>query len=262
MKNKITKNNKKRGFTQTLSVIKQKIFWFLNIPLKVKKANLVSGFARTLSNMKEKFSKLFFKKRSIRQANLVSGFTIVETLVAISILSISITATFTAVQNGLRSSLVAKDQTTAFYLAQEAVEYIKNIRDENALYNIKQAIDNNTGGEKNWLDGIAGSALDPCYFIGEKVCIIDSPAKTVTSCGSAPVTNSPPNICDNMTQNVNSYLYGHSSTDGWLPTNFKREIQIEEVVANKEVRVVVSVSWTGSAGPRFFQITETLLNRQ
>jgi len=83
---KIAKKNK--GFTQTLSVIKQKIFWFLNIPLKVKKANLVSGFARTLSNMKEKFSKLFFKKRSIRQANLVSGFTLIELMVAVSIFAV------------------------------------------------------------------------------------------------------------------------------------------------------------------------------
>jgi prepilin-type N-terminal cleavage/methylation domain-containing protein len=196
-------------------------------------------------------------KNTNSQIKKKRGFTIVETLVAISILSISITATFTAVQNGLRSSLVAKDQTTAFYLAQEAVEYIKNIRDENALYNINVAIEE-SGTERDWLDGIASSVSDPCYF--GKVCIIDSPAKTVTFCDSAPIDTVPPYKCDNLRQNEDTGLFGYNS--GWDLTNFKREIQIEEIVPNEEVRVVVSVSWTGSAGPRFFQITETLLNRQ
>src|SRR3989338_6292235 len=101
------------------------------------------------------------------------GFTLVETLVAISILSISITATFTAVQNGIQNSTIAKDQTTAFYLAQEAMEFIKNKRDENALNSI-------SGGPNQWLTGMSNAGGDPCYFGGggtsQKTCRIDSPA--------------------------------------------------------------------------------------
>ena len=48
---------------------------------------------------------------------LTKGFTLVETLVAISVLSLSIAGAFTAVQGGIQSSTVAKDQITAFYLA-------------------------------------------------------------------------------------------------------------------------------------------------
>ena len=53
------------------------------------------------------------------------GFTLVESLVAISILSLSILATFTAVQGGLKSSNYVKDEIVAYYLTQEAIEYIK-----------------------------------------------------------------------------------------------------------------------------------------
>src|SRR3989338_5395469 len=96
------------------------------------------------------------------------AFTLVETLVAIGILSLSITATFTAVQNGIQNSTIAKDQTAAFYLAQEAMEFIKNKRNENTLNSI-------SGGANNWLTGMSNLTGDPCWFggggISQKVCM-------------------------------------------------------------------------------------------
>ena len=56
------------------------------------------------------------------------GFTIIESLVAISILVVVITGTLTAIQTGLSSYIFSKDQIIAFYLAQEGFEQIRNIR--------------------------------------------------------------------------------------------------------------------------------------
>ncbi len=179
------------------------------------------------------------------------GFTLVETLVAISILSLSIAATFTAVQNGIQSSTIARDQTTAFYLAQEAMEFIKNIRDENALHTI------GTETTVNWLAGLSNVSTDPCYF--GKVCKLDSPLKTVSSCGSAAVTSSPPGLCPNINQDPTTGLFGYTS--GWTPTSFKREIQFQQISAN-EVTVVISMSWTNRTTAQSFQAIETLFNRQ
>lgn len=181
------------------------------------------------------------------------GFTLVETLVAISILSLSIAATFTAVQNGIQNSTIAKDQTTAFYLTQEAMEYIKNIRDENALYSIQ-----NPDAPRNWLYGFSSEAGDPCYF--GKVCKIDVPLKTVTNCGSAAITASPPNLCVVLNQDQTTSLFGY--TVSWTPTRFRREVQIRQLVANTEIEVIVSISWTSRAGTKFFQASETFFNRQ
>jgi prepilin-type N-terminal cleavage/methylation domain-containing protein len=173
------------------------------------------------------------------------GFTLVESLVAISILSLSIAATFTAVQNSLQNSSIAKDQTTAFYLAQEAVEYIRNKRDENALYYIN-------GASNTWLTGISALAGDPCYF--GKVCRVDSPAATITYCGMDFDT------CPVLNKDTNSGLFGY--TAGWTPTIFKREVKLREVVANREVEVTVRMSWTSRWGTKSFQITENIFNRQ
>lgn len=181
------------------------------------------------------------------------GFTLVETLVAISILALSIAATFTAAQSGIQNSTVAKDQTTAFYLTQEVMEYIKNVRDENALYSIKFPDD-----PRNWLFGISSVAGDPCYF--GKVCKIDIPLKVVTNCGSASITTNPPNLCEVVRQDSLTNLFGYSA--GWAATRFKREVQLREVVANREVEVVITISWTSRAGTKFFQASETLFNRQ
>jgi prepilin-type N-terminal cleavage/methylation domain-containing protein len=77
------------------------------------------------------FSK--YKQRIANRANNGfnenQGFTILETLVAISILVLALTAPLAIVAQALRSSYYARDQVTAYFLAQEAVEFLRNKRD-------------------------------------------------------------------------------------------------------------------------------------
>lgn len=61
------------------------------------------------------------------------GFTLVETLVAILILVVAISALFTLASNSLFSVRSAKNQSTALYLAQEAMDYIRSTRDDATL---------------------------------------------------------------------------------------------------------------------------------
>lgn len=64
---------------------------------------------------------------------IISGFTLIEALVAISILMIAISSPIMLAQKGLSSSILSRDQMIASFLAQDGIESIKNLRDEIAI---------------------------------------------------------------------------------------------------------------------------------
>ncbi|MBL7045237.1 MAG: prepilin-type N-terminal cleavage/methylation domain-containing protein, partial [Parcubacteria group bacterium] len=123
------------------------------------------------------------KKIKNRKQN---GFTLIEALVAIAILTVSIAGPITIASKGLASAVFARDQITAFYLAQEAVEFIRNQRDEN---NIK-------GG--NWLAG-----LNVCS--NGSACTIDVQNNNIKNC--------PGDVCDVLKYDDNTNFYNYSTGD-------------------------------------------------
>ncbi|KND52138.1 MAG: putative Type IV pilus pilin [Parcubacteria bacterium C7867-003] len=183
--------------------------------------------------------------------NNTKGFTLVETLVAISILTISILAGFTAVQESLRNSITAKNQITAFYLVQDAMEYIKNVRDENAL----NFLDGNLSS--TWLKGISEAGTAPCWHGGggaAKSCYIDT---TLTVANGS--INNCTGTCPDIRREASSGLMGYNAA--WTPTQFKRTIQLQEIVPNEEVRVTITISWTQGVQSKSFQVSQSLFNR-
>ena len=65
--------------------------------------------------------------------NSERGLTLVETLVAISILTIAVVGPLGIIAQALHTSYYTRDQMTAYYLAQEAIEYVRNIRDNQSI---------------------------------------------------------------------------------------------------------------------------------
>lgn len=74
----------------------------------------------------------------------VQGFTLIEALIAIAIITLSISGPLWAAGNSLRVAQVAQDQLTASSLAQEGVEYVRAVRDNDYLAAYKA--DKNFGG--------------------------------------------------------------------------------------------------------------------
>ncbi len=60
------------------------------------------------------------------------GFTLIETFIAITILMTAIVGPLVLAARGLSGSSIARDQITAYYLAQEVLEVVRAIRDENS----------------------------------------------------------------------------------------------------------------------------------
>jgi Tfp pilus assembly protein PilV len=64
-----------------------------------------------------------------------NGFTLVETLVAVSIFTMSILGLLIVLSGGISDTSYAKKKIIASYLAQEGIEYARNMRDTAVLYN-------------------------------------------------------------------------------------------------------------------------------
>lgn len=208
--------------------------------IKVKKRFTDKPTANRFLQNEERLGEHLYKR-------LARGFTLVETLVAISILSLSVLATFGAVQNGLRYSGLTRDQITAFYLIQEGMEYVKNIRDENALYNLG-------GSSRSWLYGMSAAGGDLCYF--GKTCELDlNNSPTWKTCTGGFGT------CDVLNLNSTTGAYGYNA--GWPATTFRRELQFSTVAGNTdEIRLTINVSWTNRGQNKSLQVSQLLYNRQ
>ncbi|MEX2013630.1 MAG: prepilin-type N-terminal cleavage/methylation domain-containing protein [Parcubacteria group bacterium] len=167
------------------------------------------------------------------------GFTIIESLVAITILVLAVTGTASAIQSGISSYVFSKDQIIAFYLAQEGFEQVRNMRDENGLKN------------QNWLTGISFDSSDPCYF--GNACIVDPVNSNI------PTRCSAPGSCPVLRQNATTGFFGYDSS--WPATIFRREIVLTWINAN-EISILVTVDWSKGIVNRQFKAKENLLNWQ
>jgi len=61
------------------------------------------------------------------------GFTLLEVILAITVLTIAVGGSFTLISQTLASVSVVQSKLTASYLTQEGIELVKNIRDNNWL---------------------------------------------------------------------------------------------------------------------------------
>lgn len=80
---------------------------------------------------KQPFTNLFKGHNKNITRKLVSGFTIIEVLVACSIISISMFALMQTASKGLRLSIYALNKSQASLLLEEGAEAVKSIRDNN-----------------------------------------------------------------------------------------------------------------------------------
>lgn len=177
------------------------------------------------------------------------GFTILETLVAITIILIAITGPLDIIAHSLKASYYSRDEVTAFYLAQEAIEYARNQRDNNEL-NLNSTID-------QWLDNaVPPDCLNNADETSIKKCVLLQ--DTEGNYQYDPCTG---NCADNesyrMKRFSNTGVMGAVSGDE--DTNFTREIYFTKVVdrsvvgdtegqTRNEILVTVNVYWSNSFG--------------
>src|SRR3989344_968315 len=154
-------------------------------------------------------------KKIFKQKN--RGFTLIETLVAISIFTVSILALLSILTQGISDTNYAKNKIIASYLAQEGIEYIRNMRDTFMLYD---PADTQTGWNSfsSKLVNASCEVSNGCYFDDQNLNYADPSQPmaeiTVAACGSP----CPPLLYDETTGK-----YGYAAG---VDSGFTRKISI------------------------------------
>lgn len=159
-----------------------------------------------------------------------SGFTLIETLVAVALLAVTIVLPYHAIQRSLYATYSARDDLVASTLAQEAIEYVRSIRDNNYIYNLR-----NPSTPKPWLAGLDTSAGGRNCFAPAR-CTVDVTKSTpATALAQCPVGG-----CTAKLYLSPTGFYNMSSTG--TATRFIRYIQLTTTSAH-EVKVTSTVTW-------------------
>ncbi len=140
-----------------------------------------------------------------------NGFTIIELVIALFVLTVAVIGVYNAFSIMVVTTAQMSDRFTAAYLAQEGIEIIRNMRDNNWLQ-----------GKPDWLDGLSGC---------ESGCQIDFMAgQTLTS------------YSDSGYLNIDSNGFYFYSAINPAPTKFKRKITITPN-GDHILKIAVAVFW-------------------
>lgn len=157
----------------------------------------------------------------------IKGFTLIETLVAIAVLGMAIVGPLTLAIKSIGSAAISQNQITASYLAQEAIEYIKNHRDNNFLQN------------NDWLYG-----LKSC--LGGNTCYIDVINGEINTCID----------CPKIRFDFDNKQYNYKNGD---ETIFTRTVKISEKTID-ETEIKVEVKWQEKFGEKSFTLQDNIFN--
>lgn len=171
----------------------------------------------------------------------INGFTLVETIVAVTILITAITGPMVLAASSLRATRDARNELIATHLAEESIEILHNIRDNN--------VTNYPLG--SWLTGI----LPSCGGAG---CVVDVTAQDTSLVWSPSAVISCVPDCTLVSPvyyNPNTGLYRQSGVAlgaPWITTLFKRSITVvgvdDPTTPLRQVRIFSTVTFTGFGG--------------
>ncbi len=190
---------------------------------------------------------LFKKNKNHKSTSILpsqKGFTLLETLVAIFILTLSITGPVYIASVAFHNTIDSRDNISAQYIAEEVIEVIRNKRDKNTLTS-----------SNNWLQTITDDAncsngrdesTNKCVMIRNNNDYTFEACSVVYDC---------PNISLDVSEGNQGAVYGKSD----VPTlsKFTREFYYE-IYGNGEIKLTVNIKWEDKGRPKMYTLVERL----
>lgn len=195
----------------------------------------------------------------------IKGFTIIEMLVAVSILVIAIEAPLFIASKAIIIANTAKNKLEAEFLMREGLEYIRNVRDTNLL--MIQGGNNSIKFDDGFSNG--SNCLYNSFSSSDKGCKIDIYTDTITKC-TGPVITQTDSRCGPLKYEITAggeKRYGYSSSYTNV-SPFTRTIQVQKVQEPPpssilgEDSVMVFVSWMDHGNLQTVSAVEYLFELQ
>lgn len=167
-----------------------------------------------------------------RKQKTVNGFTLVETLIAIGILTIAASAPLFSASRAVTFARSSSYQMTASYLAQEGIEYVRAVRDDAFLTAYHDV--GSTASDEGW--NSFSSSINQCR--DPQMCVLD-PTDGLSQCSGS--------SCTLLWLDDTNHIYRQTQTTGQA-TVFYRTIQTQSVTL-KDEKVISKVTWTYHGTP-------------
>jgi len=181
--------------------------------------------------------------------HIPTGFTLIEAMIAVTILTLSVAGPLFTANRAIVAAETARDRLTASYLAQEGIEYVREMRDDaylNAYRNNEPNVSTTA-----WADFVSGSnpwSITQCI---ETACTLDTTRDMgYGSSFSATSGNSPMYLLSNG-------VYSQQNLPGSVVQPYTRTIQAFTLSASDE-RIVSMVSWSYHGVPYLVTISDHL----
>ena len=176
----------------------------------------------------------------MRYTSQQSGFSLVETLVAITILLIVIVGPMTISSSAAKSTSFASEQVTAFFLAQEGAELMEKARNDLLLQNFSGT---NPDPWADFTRTAAGGTYRFCYTsVGVNGCNL-SIGNGSSGALTSPASCSGQDSCKvNLDAENSSLRSKFTAGNTGVATIYIRNIRLQQVSAN-EVSVTSTVTW-------------------
>jgi Tfp pilus assembly protein PilV len=189
----------------------------------------------------------------------LKGFSMVEALVAITVLTIGVVGPLSLLANSISNANYAKNQITAFFLAQEGQELVINARNNNRLADPSRVNPDPNSDENDQLYWLGHYGLRKCIpdaGAGSDVCYVDASADTLEF---KPCDGNGKLACPNL-KNLPEGFYGYSDDTTIKDSIFNRSIQIDPITDGSgtnpsyvnRARLTVKVTWQEKSLTRNF----------
>ncbi len=184
----------------------------------------------------------------IRTKQKNSGFTLVETLVAIAIFVVSVLAMLISLGGGIKNVNYVKQKIIATYLAQEGIEYFRNVRDNHVLF------DDLNDGQVGWDNFTAQMLANQCNDLTlgcgfDDQIFPQSDPNAVFSCASG---------CELNLLNGKYVVPTYGGDD----SNFRRSVVVlvNTGPSGDMMQVTSTVTWLQGSGPNSVTFSENIFN--